>query len=123
MGHIAPEYLSTGKCSEKTDVFGYGITLLELVTGQCAIDFYRLEEEQDVLQLDDIKKLLREKRVADIVDENLKNYDLKEVETIIRVALLCTQSSPEERPTMVQVVNMLQGESLAKWEQLEQLRS
>ncbi|KAM7489215.1 hypothetical protein LguiB_026699 [Lonicera macranthoides] len=123
MGRIAPEYLSTGKCSEKTDVFGYGITLLELVTGQCAIDFYRLEEEEDVLLLDDIKKLLREKRVADIVDENLKNYDLKEVETIIRVALLCTQSSPEERPTMVQVVNMLQGESLAKWEQLGQLRS
>ncbi|KAM7513863.1 hypothetical protein LguiA_003446 [Lonicera macranthoides] len=127
MGHIAPEYLSTGKSSEKTDVFGYGITLLELVTGQRAIDFSRLEEEEDVLLLDHIKKLLREKRVVDIVDENLKNYDPKEVETIIRVALLCTQSSPEERPTMVQVVNMLQGESLAErwaeWEQLEQIRS
>lgn len=61
------------------------------------------------------------------MDENLKIYDPKEVETIIRVALLCTQSSPEERPTMVQVVNMLQGESLAErwaeWEQLEQVRS
>ncbi|EYU23968.1 hypothetical protein MIMGU_mgv11b0042752mg, partial [Erythranthe guttata] len=34
MGHIAPEYLSTGKSSEKTDVFGYGVMLLELVTGQ-----------------------------------------------------------------------------------------
>ena len=52
MGHIAPEYLSTGKSSEKTDVFGYGITLLELVTGQRAIDFSRLEEEEDVLLLD-----------------------------------------------------------------------
>ncbi|XP_056168057.1 probable LRR receptor-like serine/threonine-protein kinase At5g63710 isoform X4 [Syzygium oleosum] len=52
MGHIAPEYLSTGKSSEKTDVFGYGITLLELVTGQRAIDFSRLEEEDDVLLLD-----------------------------------------------------------------------
>nr|GEU38209.1 probable LRR receptor-like serine/threonine-protein kinase At5g63710 isoform X2 [Tanacetum cinerariifolium] len=52
MGHIAPEYLSTGKSSEKTDVFGYGITLLELVTGQRAIDLSRLEEEEDVLLLD-----------------------------------------------------------------------
>ncbi|XP_068641353.1 probable LRR receptor-like serine/threonine-protein kinase At5g63710 isoform X2 [Aristolochia californica] len=52
MGHIAPEYLSTGKSSEKTDVFGYGITLLELVTGQRAIDLSRLEEEEDVLLID-----------------------------------------------------------------------
>ncbi|KAK2993444.1 hypothetical protein RJ640_005138 [Escallonia rubra] len=143
MGHIAPEYLSTGKSSEKTDVFGYGITLLELVTGQRAIDFSRLEEEEDVLLLDHIrrglemvevgkginkiKKLLREKRLADIVDENLRIYSPKEVETIIQVALLCTQSSPEDRPKMVEVIRMLQGEGLAErwaeWEQLEEVRN
>lgn len=55
MGHIAPEYLSTGKSSERTDVFGYGIMLLELVTGQRAIDFSRLEEEDDVLLLDHVR--------------------------------------------------------------------
>lgn len=55
MGHIAPEYLSTGKSSEKTDVFGYGITLLELVTGQRAIDLSRLEEDEDVLLIDHVK--------------------------------------------------------------------
>ncbi|MED6135070.1 hypothetical protein PIB30_042803 [Stylosanthes scabra] len=55
MGHIAPEYLCTGKSSEKTDVFGYGITLLELVTGQRAVDLFRLqEEEEDVLLLDHV---------------------------------------------------------------------
>ena len=54
MGHIAPEYLSTGKSSERTDVFGYGIMLLELVTGQRAIDFSRLEEEDEVLLLDHV---------------------------------------------------------------------
>lgn len=57
MGHIAPEYLSTGKSSEKTDVFGYGITLLELVTGQRAIDLSRLEDEEDVLLLDHVSIL------------------------------------------------------------------
>ncbi|XP_062083717.1 probable LRR receptor-like serine/threonine-protein kinase At5g63710 isoform X2 [Humulus lupulus] len=127
MGHIAPEYLSTGKSSEKTDVFGYGITLLELVTGQRAIDFSRLEEEEDVLLLDHIKKLQRENRLHDIVDGNLKSYDLKEVETIIQVALLCTQTSPEERPTMAKVVTMMKGvglaEKWAEWEQLEHIRN
>lgn len=127
MGHIAPEYLSTGKSSEKTDVFGYGITLLELVTGQRAIDLARLEEEEDVLLLDHIKKLLRENRLDDIVDGNMKTYDEKEVGTLIQVALLCTQSSPEERPTMAEVVRLLQGVDLAErwaeWEQLEDVRS
>ncbi|KAI4317280.1 hypothetical protein L6164_025163 [Bauhinia variegata] len=119
MGHIAPEYLSTGKSSERTDVFGYGIMLLELVTGQRAIDFSRLEEEDDVLLLDHVKKLEREKRLGDIVDHNLnKNYNIQEVEMMIQVALLCTQASPEDRPAMSEVVRMLEGEGLAeRWEE------
>ncbi|PIN09931.1 Serine/threonine protein kinase [Handroanthus impetiginosus] len=119
MGHIAPEYLSTGKSSEKTDVFGYGIMLLELVTGQRAIDFSRLEEEDDVLLLDHVKKLQREKRLDAIVDRNLsRNYNIEEVEMMIQVALLCTQSSPEDRPAMSEVVRMLEGEGLAeRWEE------
>ncbi|KAG6721417.1 hypothetical protein I3842_03G110600 [Carya illinoinensis] len=127
MGHIAPEYLHTGKSSEKTDVFGYGITLLELVTGQRAVDLSRLEEEEDVLLLDHIKKLQRENRLDDIVDGNLKTYDPKEVGTLVQVAFLCTQSSPEDRPTMAEVVQMLQGVGLAdrwaEWEQLEEVRN
>lgn len=127
MGHIAPEYLSTGRSSERTDVFGYGITLLELVTGQRAIDFSRLEEEDDVLLLDHVKKLQREKRLDAIVDANLKqNYDAKEVEAMIQVALLCTQTSPEDRPKMTEVVRMLEGEGLderwEEWQQVEVIR-
>nr|QAS62450.1 somatic embryogenesis receptor kinase 1-like protein [Sedum alfredii] len=119
MGHIAPEYLSTGKSSERTDVFGYGVMLLELVTGQRAIDFSRLEDEDDVLLLDHVKKLEREKRLADIVDNNLQNsYNMEEVEMMIQVALLCTQASPEDRPLMSEVVRMLEGEGLAeRWEE------
>ncbi|XP_058086535.1 LRR receptor kinase SERK2-like isoform X2 [Magnolia sinica] len=123
MGHIAPEYLSTGKSSERTDVFGYGIMLLELVTGQRAIDFSRLEEEDDVLLLDHVKKLEREKRLDAIVDHNLhRNYDCLEVEMMIKVALLCTQATPEDRPTMSEVVRMLEGEGLAeRWEEWQQV--
>jgi len=39
VGHIAPEYLSTGQSSEKTDVFGFGILLIELITGMRALEF------------------------------------------------------------------------------------
>lgn len=60
------------------------------------------------------------------MDGNLKRYDAKEVETILQVAMLCTQGLPEDRPRMADVVSMLQGvglaEKWAEWEQLEQVR-
>ncbi|KAJ9670109.1 hypothetical protein PVL29_026578 [Vitis rotundifolia] len=118
MGHIAPEYLSTGKSSEKTDVFGFGILLLELVTGQRAIDFSRGEGD-DVFLLDHVKKLERKKRLDAIVDRNLnRNYDIQEVEMMIQVAVLCAQSLPDDRPAMSEVVRMLEGVGLAeRWEE------
>ena len=66
-----------------------------------------------------VKKLEREKRLDAIVDRNLgRNYNMQEVEMMIKVALLCTQASPEERPAMSDVVRMLEGEGLAeRWEE------
>jgi hypothetical protein len=74
-----------------------------------------------------VKNLLRENRVEDIVDNNLETFDPKEVETILQVALLCTQAYPEDRPTMSEVVKMLLGVGLADrwadWKQLEETRN
>lgn len=56
VGHIAPEYLSTGQSSEKTDVFGFGILLLELITGQRAIDFGRLPSQKGMVLLDWVRQ-------------------------------------------------------------------
>lgn len=62
-----------------------------------------------------------------MIDRNLLMYDVEEVETIIQVALLCTQGNPEDRPAMAEVVNMLQGVGLserwARWERHEEERS
>ncbi|XP_078172452.1 LRR receptor kinase SERK2-like isoform X3 [Carex rostrata] len=121
-GHIAPEYLKTGRSSEKTDVFGYGIMLLELVTGRRAISF---EEEDDILLLDHVIKLLpRENRLQAIIDPKLNGmYDDQGAEMLIQVALRCTQTSPERRPAMSEVVRRLQGEGLAEnWEELQEVQ-
>ncbi|KAG9451178.1 hypothetical protein H6P81_011143 [Aristolochia fimbriata] len=123
IGHIAPEYLSTGKSSEKTDVFGYGIMLLELITGQRAFDLARLANDDDVMLLDWVKGLLKEKKLDMLVDPDLQNnYVEAEVEQLIQVALLCTQSSPMDRPKMSEVVRMLEGDGLAeRWEEWQKV--
>lgn len=74
-----------------------------------------------------MKGLLKEKKVEMLVDPDLqKNYVEAEVEQLIQVALLCTQSSPMERPKMSDVVRMLEGDGLAErwdeWQKVEVLR-
>nr|AAD28318.1 putative receptor-like protein kinase [Arabidopsis thaliana] len=119
IGHIAPEYLSTGKSSEKTDVFGYGVMLLELITGQKAFDLARLANDDDIMLLDWVKEVLKEKKLESLVDAELEGkYVETEVEQLIQMALLCTQSSAMERPKMSEVVRMLEGDGLAeRWEE------
>ncbi|VFQ88221.1 unnamed protein product [Cuscuta campestris] len=72
-----------------------------------------------------VKKLQREKMLSAIVDRNLEDYDIREVEMMIQMALLCTQASPEDRPTMSLVVRMLEGESLAggRWEEWQHIEA
>lgn len=125
VGHIAPEYLSTGQSSEKTDVFGYGVLLLELITGQRAFEFGRLSNQNDMMLLDWVKKLQAEKRLDLLVDAELKSeYNSLELEEMVQVALLCTQVLPTERPKMLDVVRMLEGDGLAeRWEQWREVES
>ncbi|KAL7091123.1 hypothetical protein ACP275_12G085800 [Erythranthe tilingii] len=118
VGHIAPEYLSTGQSSEKTDVFGFGILLLELITGQRALEFGKGSNQKGAM-LDWVRKIHLEKKLELLVDKGLKmnGYDGMEVEETVQVALLCTQYLPSHRPKMSEVVRMLEGDGLAeKWE-------
>ncbi|KAE8675762.1 putative LRR receptor-like serine/threonine-protein kinase [Hibiscus syriacus] len=117
VGHIAPEYLSTGQSSDKTDVFGFGILLLELITDQRALEFGKNANQKGAM-LDWVRKIYQEKKLEVLVDKDLKNnYDRIELEEMIQVALLCTQYLPVHRPKMSEVVRMLEGDGLAeRWE-------
>ncbi|XP_025820087.1 probable LRR receptor-like serine/threonine-protein kinase At2g23950 [Panicum hallii] len=122
VGHIAPEYLSTGQSSEKTDVFGFGILLLELVTGQRALELGKGSgaghNHKGGVMLDWVRKVHQEKMLDLLVDQDLgPHYDRIEVAEMVHVALLCTQFQPSHRPKMSEVVRMLEGDGLAeKWE-------
>ncbi|XP_028803479.1 protein NSP-INTERACTING KINASE 2-like [Neltuma alba] len=117
VGHIAPEYLSTGQSSDKTDVFGFGILLLELISGRTALEFGKAANQKGAM-LDWVKKMHQEKKLDLLIDKDLRNnYDRIELEEMVRIALLCTQYVPAHRPKMSEVVRMLEGDGLAeKWE-------
>ncbi|KAL9326047.1 hypothetical protein ACSQ67_006692 [Phaseolus vulgaris] len=105
-----------GQSSEKTDVFGFGILLLELITGMTALEFGKTVNQKGAM-LEWVRKILHEKKVAVLVDKELgNNYDRIEVGEMLQVALLCTQYLTAHRPKMSEVVRMLEGDGLAeKW--------
>ncbi|KAF6162059.1 hypothetical protein GIB67_025825 [Kingdonia uniflora] len=108
IGHIAPEYLSTGQSSEKTDVFGFGILLLELITGQKALDTGNGQVQKGMI-LDWVRTLYEDKRLEVVVDKDLGGcFDEGELVKAIDLALLCTQSYPNQRPKMSNAVKVLE---------------
>ncbi|KAL8048908.1 hypothetical protein ABFS82_07G098100 [Erythranthe guttata] len=125
VGHIAPEYLSEGICSEKIDVYSYGVFLLELITGRRAFDLIRRANDEAVVLLEWVKRIVEEKERERIVDPDIRgNYYYIEqgVEEMIKIALICTQNNPEKRPKMSEIVRiMLQlGDGLVlsqRWEE------
>lgn len=109
VGHIAPEYLSTGQSSEKTDVFGFGILLLELITGQKAFDAGNGQVQKGMI-LDWVRTLYEEKRLEVLVDRDLDGcFSATELEKAVELALLCTQALPNLRPKMSEVMKVLEG--------------
>ncbi|XP_021838952.1 BRASSINOSTEROID INSENSITIVE 1-associated receptor kinase 1 [Spinacia oleracea] len=127
VGHIAPEYFSTGKSSDKSDVFGYGAMLLEILTGHRASHLLPPPNKQDITWLEWVNGALKDKKLELLVDSHLKgNYVEDEAEQLVKIALLCRQTSPIERPKMSEVVRMLEGddglaERWVRWEEGELL--
>ncbi|KAL3328000.1 hypothetical protein AABB24_035587 [Solanum stoloniferum] len=117
IGYIAPELTRTGKASTSTDVYAYGVLLLEVASGRPPIVY---EPGKGALVLADwVIECLQLGNVLDAVDQRLNSvYVDKEVQMILRLGLVCSHPRPEARPTMRQVMKYLNGdESLPVFEQ------
>ncbi|KAI3754004.1 hypothetical protein L2E82_26083 [Cichorium intybus] len=108
IGYLAPEYAMRGHLTEKADVFGFGVVALEIISGRPNSDS-TLEDEK-VYLLEWAWNLHEANREIEVVDEELTEFDENEVKRVMRVALLCTQTSPTQRPSMSRVVAMLLGD-------------
>lgn len=105
-GYIAPEYAYTLKIDEKSDVYSYGVVLLELITGRRPVGDFG-ENGLDIVRWTKMQTNGSKEGVEKILDERLKKVPLDEVKQMMFVAMLCVQEHNVERPTMREVVQML----------------
>ncbi|XP_073149838.1 probable LRR receptor-like serine/threonine-protein kinase At1g07650 isoform X2 [Henckelia pumila] len=108
IGYMAPEYALWGHLTYKADVYSFGIVTLELVAG---MNNARFRPSDGYFCLLDWALVLQKRgKLMELVDPRLlPDLDVEEAEKMIRIALLCTSPSPALRPTMSEVVSMLQG--------------
>ncbi|KAL5711398.1 L-type lectin-domain containing receptor kinase VIII.1 [Ranunculus cassubicifolius] len=115
MGYLAPEYLLTGRATEKTDVFSFGAVVLEVASGRRPIEREvsgagRVGACSNLV--DWVWTLHREERLLEVADPRLEGaFDIEEMRRILLVGLICSHPDPTVRPTMRVVVQMLIGEA------------
>ncbi|XP_058753047.1 probable serine/threonine-protein kinase PIX13 isoform X2 [Vicia villosa] len=108
-GYAAPEYMQTGHLYVKSDVYGFGVVLVEILTGLRAIDLNRPSGYHSLT--DWIKPHLQERRkLKKIMDPQLGGkYPIKAALTISKVASRCLAPEPKMRPSMKDVLEILKG--------------
>ncbi|KAK7286976.1 hypothetical protein RJT34_22363 [Clitoria ternatea] len=95
MGYLAPEYITTGRFTEKSDIYAFGVIVLQVLSGKKAIG-------------SSIRMAVESFTFDESVDTNLRGrYSKSEAETLSKLAIQCTHEHPDQRPTMVDVIQEL----------------
>ncbi|XP_028754369.1 receptor-like serine/threonine-protein kinase At1g78530 [Neltuma alba] len=105
-GYLAPEYFDTGRATFKGDVYSYGVVLLELLTGRKPSDETFMEEGTKLVTW--VKAVVQEKKEELVLDDRLGTCPIQEVNNLFNIAMMCLESDPLKRPTMEEVVSLLE---------------
>ncbi|KAG0491324.1 hypothetical protein HPP92_004278 [Vanilla planifolia] len=108
-GYAAPEYVMTGHLTARSDVYGFGVVLLEMLVGRQAMDTRRPSREHNLVEW--ARPLLVHKRkLLKILDARVEGqYSVAIAQKVANLAYQCLSQNPKGRPTMNQVVEILQN--------------
>ncbi|PSS30040.1 Legume lectin domain protein [Actinidia chinensis var. chinensis] len=110
LGYLAPEYVSTGKASKESDVFSFGVVVLEIATGRKSVDPTEGKSHIGLVQW--VWELYGGGQLLSAVDERLNvNYDVKEIECLMIVGLWCAYPDHSLRPSIRQAIQVLHLEA------------
>uniref|UniRef100_A0A7N0TC62 Protein kinase domain-containing protein n=2 Tax=Kalanchoe fedtschenkoi TaxID=63787 RepID=A0A7N0TC62_KALFE len=106
-GYVAPEYLQDGKLTDKSDVYAFGVILLELLFGRKAVEELSTGHSQSIVTWA-IPQLTDRSKIPSIVDPVIKDtMELKHLYQVAAVAVLCVQPEPSYRPLITDVLYSL----------------
>ncbi|KAI4385122.1 hypothetical protein MLD38_003180 [Melastoma candidum] len=108
-GYVAPEYASTGMLNERSDIYSFGILIMEIISGRNPVDYSRAPEEVNLV--DWLKKMVTEKNSEGVLDPKLPEMpNTRALKRVLLVALKCVDPTAQKRPKMGHVVHMLEPE-------------
>uniref|UniRef100_A0A2N9IYK4 Cysteine-rich receptor-like protein kinase 10 n=1 Tax=Fagus sylvatica TaxID=28930 RepID=A0A2N9IYK4_FAGSY len=111
-GYMSPEYAMHGRFSVKSDVFSFGVLILEIISGKKNNCFYQSEHDEDLLSY--AWKQWKNGTPSELLDPTIRgSFSKNEVIRCIHIGLLCVQEDPANRPTMATVVLMLDSYSVS----------
>ncbi|KAL2508439.1 Protein kinase APK1B [Forsythia ovata] len=120
-GFAAPEYLATGHLTAKTDVYSYGVVLLEMLSGRRALDKNRPSRQQKLVEWAK-PHLANKRKLFRVLDNRLEGqYTIDVAHRVANLTLQCISSEPNLRPTMKEIVKEL--EQLQDFKNVENTRS
>ncbi|PON91582.1 Mitogen-activated protein kinase kinase kinase [Trema orientale] len=107
LGYVAPEYLLDGKLTDKSDVYAFGVVLLELLLGRRPVEKLAPAQCQSIVTWA-MPQLIDRSKLPNIVDPVIKDtMDLKHLYQVAAVAVLCVQPEPSYRPLITDVLHSL----------------
>jgi serine/threonine protein kinase len=119
-GYIAPEYAYSLKVTEKSDVYSFGVVLLELITGKRPIE-PEFGENKDIVYWTS-HKIYERKDAFVVLDSKISKSFKEEMIRALRIAVSCTDKLPTLRPSMREVVQMLQDADPCKFNTTMQVK-
>ncbi|KAF8410081.1 hypothetical protein HHK36_002603 [Tetracentron sinense] len=106
-GYVAPEYASTGMLNERSDIYSFGILIMEIITGRNPVDYSRPPGEVNLVEW--LKMMVTNQNAERVLDPKIPDKpSLKAFKKALLVALRCVDPEAKKRPKMGHVIHMLE---------------